>query len=215
VLLGRMLERVGRQAEAEVELRKAVELQPALAEVHVELADHLLAVGEAKAAVQALQAGLGRIPGSPRLTLRLAEAYRQAGDPESAIKAYEKILVSRPNDAVSANNLANVLLDTRRDRKSLERALALAERFEKSSNPAFLDTLGWARVKLGQPALALPLLRKAAEEGSGVPVFHYHLGVALHDVGDMDAAKQQLRKSLDTKSDFPGKDEARSLLAKG
>src|SRR5262249_61364865 len=62
VLLGRTLERQGKQQDAEGAFRKAVELQPTVPEVYIELAGHLLSVGQAKGAVQALQAGLARRP---------------------------------------------------------------------------------------------------------------------------------------------------------
>ena len=101
------------------------------------------------------------------------------------------------------------------DKKSLERALELTTRFEKSNNPAFVDTLGWTYLKLGQPDKALPLLKKAVDQAPQIAIFQYHLGLAYYKKGDVSSAKPHLQKAVDGKVNFPGLEEAKNILAKG
>jgi Flp pilus assembly protein TadD len=136
-----------------------------------------------------------------------------AGDTDRAIAAYRDILALRPQDPLASNNLANLLIDQRGDRASLEQAVELARGFQDARNPALADTLGWAYVKLGRVDEGIPLLRRAVEAAPEAPAIHYHLGVAFNEKGDRDQARAQLRKAVETKADFPGKEQARRLLA--
>jgi tetratricopeptide (TPR) repeat protein len=214
VLLGRLQDRQGQRAEAEASFRKGVELAPTLVGSHGELANFFAAHGEAKAAETALQAGLKALPGNPQLHMQLADIYRRDKQIDAAIAQYETVLKDRPGEDAAANNLANLLLDEKTDKASNERALQLASRFKTSQNVAFVDTLGWAHAKLGQVDEALPLLRQVAEKAPGVPVFQYHLGAALMKKGDLVAAKPLLEKAVGTKGEFPGKSDAKAMLAK-
>jgi tetratricopeptide (TPR) repeat protein len=214
VLRGRLQDRQGQRSDAEASFRKAVELAPQLVGSHGELANFLAAHGDTKAAEAAVKAGQVALPGNPQLAMQLAEIYRRDRRIDAAIAEYELLLKDRPGEDAAANNLANLLLDEKADKPSNERALQLASRFKTSQNLAYVDTLGWAHAKLGQVEEALPLLRKVVEKAPNVPVFQYHLGAALLQKGDMVAAKPLLEKAANTKGEFPGKSEARAMLAK-
>jgi predicted Zn-dependent protease len=214
-LLGRVLDQQGRKAEAEAALRKAVQIAPSVPGTHIELANHFLAHQDHKAALEALDAGLATLPENPQLILLQAEVHRRNGATDQAIARYDALLAKHPGEELAANNLASLLLDTRSDKASMERALELAKRFENSDNAAFIDTLGWAHFRLGQYEAAAGLLRKAAEKAPQVAVFQYHLGMALLKKGETEAGKSHLRKAVEAKAEFPGKEEARSALAQG
>jgi tetratricopeptide (TPR) repeat protein len=212
VLLGRTFEGAGRFAEAEAALAAASRAEPRLAVVQVEHAGFYLRRGEPQRAAQVAEAALGALPGNAALMQLVAEAWRAAGDSERAIGTYEKILALRPQDPLASNNLANLLVEQRGDRRSLERALELTRGFRDARNPALADTLGWVYVKLGRIDEGLPLLRRAAEEAPGAPEIQFHLGFALHGKGDRGAARPYLRRALEAGTDFPGKAQARLLL---
>jgi tetratricopeptide (TPR) repeat protein len=214
VLRGRLQDRLGQRAEAEASLRKAVELAPTLVGSHGELAQFFAAHGDVKAAEGAIKAGLQALPGNSQLTMHLAEIYRRNRQTDAAITQYEIVLKDRPGEDAAANNLANLLLDEKSDKASYERALQLAGRFKTSQNIIYVDTLGWAHVKLGQVDEGLPLLRKVAETAPNVPIFQYHLGAALFKKGDRNAATPLLEKAANTKEEFPGKSDAKAMLAK-
>jgi len=108
-----------------------------------------------------------------------------------------------------------LLADYRTDRASLERALTLANQFEGSNNPAFVDTLGWVYYRLGELDKAIPLLEKAVENASQVPILRYHLGMAYFVNGQNDLAREQLQQVSDSgNKDFTGYSEAAETLQK-
>lgn len=211
-LKGRLLAQQGKLDAAEASLRDAVSNGREIPGMYVELADFQARKGDWRAAVHALQEGLTVLPKDVGLRLRLADVMRIKGDLPKAIQEYEEVLKQRPADEVAANNLANLLIDSQGDTKSLERALELAKRFEASNSGSYLDTLGWAHVKLGQVDVGLPFLRKAVERTPDDPAVQYHLGAALIKQGDRAAAKSYLKRAAEAKVDFPGKADAIKLL---
>lgn len=215
VLLARLLNRVGKSAEAEASFRKAVELAPRVPATHVELANHFAARKNTAMEAEAIAAGLKSLPGNSTLELRLADHHVRAGQADRAITQYEAILKQQPGSAVASNNLANLLLDSRSDKASNERALQLAQRFNNSANLAYLDTYGWASVRAERYQEGVAALRKVIHRAPDVPVFQYHLGAALLHSGDVAAATPLLRKAVSAKEEFAGKDDARKLLGKG
>src|SRR6185369_3008183 len=121
-------------------------------------------------AVELLQQGAGASPAEAvRVSYALAETYQRAGDREKAIAEYEKILAKDPRADLAANNLASLLSEAGGSKADLDRALALAKRFQNAANSAFLDTLGWVYFQLGDYEHALPLLQKAVGMASNDP----------------------------------------------
>ncbi len=214
-LLGRLEAARQQYDKAEVALRKAVSINPRIPGTHVELSNYFLERGNPEAAVGALQEGLKILPVDAALSFRLAEAYRLAGKAEDAIAAYEEMVKRDPGNDLASNNLASMLVDVRQDKASHERAKTLAQRFERSANPAYLDTLGWVDFKLGDYTQAVLLLNRATERAPQVAIFQFHLGMALHRRGDVALARPYLQKAVESKAQIPGIEEARKILAAG
>jgi predicted TPR repeat methyltransferase len=76
--------------------------------------------------------------------MRLGAELERAGRKDEAIAHYESVLNDHPEMGPVANRLAGLLLDNRKDSASFVLALNLARRFEEATQPALLDTLGWA-----------------------------------------------------------------------
>jgi tetratricopeptide (TPR) repeat protein len=164
--------------------------------------------------IAAYQRGLAANPGDAQLGLLLGTELEQAGRVDDAISHYEQLLASNPKIDIAANNLAALLLDYRKDAASHQRALDLAKRFESTSNPALLDTVGWAYYRTGNYPLAVQYLERAVA-GAGVPLLRYHLGMAYLANNNPNGAKQELKQAVDeAKQDFTGLEEARQALAK-
>jgi len=182
-----------------------------------------------------LRQGLAVVPDSAALAAAIGQELEMAGRFDEAIAHYEKVLAGNPGNADIANNLASVLLDQRSDKASLARALELAKGFGTSSNPAFLDTLGWAQYRNGDFLQAATVLERAvvaadeltsttraqfgdeqaAQLARQLASFHYHLGLAYLASQNKVGARQELGKALaDPKADFPGVEVARAELAK-
>ena len=214
-LLGSVLAQAGDDAAAEAAYRGAIAIDPKAAGAWLELSNFYLAKNRGEDAVKALSEGLAQIPGDGMLSHRLATVQHRGGRFEEAIKAYESLLALNAHDDLAANNLANLLLDNRKDKASHERALELLKRFAESTNPAYVDSLGWAYYRLGKYDLAIGHLKSATQRAPNVPIFEYHYGMALFAQGDKVAAKPILEKVIRSGAQFPGIDEARQLVANG
>jgi tetratricopeptide (TPR) repeat protein len=201
-----------RYSEAEKELHSAIKNNPKWNVPYRNLANLYLVRGQFPAAADIYRQGLEAIPDDTELLLHLAQAYERNRDFSKAIDSYEYVLRKHPDSEVAVNNLASLLADQRGDAASLKRAKELALRFESSSQPAFMDTLGWVYYKTGEVDKAVDLLKKVVKQAPDAPIFRYHLGMAYHKQGNLSEAKIQLAKAMESKNDFTGKDEARTTL---
>jgi len=118
-----------------------------------------------------------------------------------------------PLNDIVANNLAALISDISTDPRQLAYAVSLVARFNDSTNPYFLDTLGWLHYQQGNYREAVPLLASAVKFAPGIPPIRYHLGMALLKTGDVKAAQVHFREAIAAKVEFSGVDEARRALA--
>jgi len=123
-------------------------------------------------------------------------------------------LKKEPNLWVAVNDLAFLLSEYGNSKKDLNRALELALRARKQrpDDPAVLDTLGWIYYKKGDASTALGLIENASGKNPTSPVINYHLGMTYQKLGKTAEAKEHLRKSLQKKEDFLGREEAKKAL---
>jgi Flp pilus assembly protein TadD len=106
-----------------------------------------------------------------------------------------------------------MLLERRSDPASYARALELAKRFRERTEPALVDTLGWAFYRNGDFLSAIPYLQIAVEGADDVPQTHYHLGMAYFAAKDLSSARHELEKAIRLAGgDFPEIDEAQKAL---
>lgn len=204
----------GKYADAEGVLRQAIAANPKASISYLSLSRLALRQGNAAAATQALQQGLAAVPGDSQLTTALAQAYQIAGKYDESIAQYESVLKREPNNTLAANNLASLLSDYKGDKASLDKALQIAKPLEATANPTFIDTLGWIYFKLGQTDNSIRLLSQVVQQAPQIPIFQYHLGMALYKKGDLPAAKQHLQAAASSKDKYPGLEEAKATLAK-
>jgi tetratricopeptide (TPR) repeat protein len=208
---GGVYAREGNTAAAEQVFREIVEDQPAAAKAWVALAN-VFRKDPAKR-IDVYQRGLAANPGNSELGLLLGTEYELAGRFDEAIAHYEQLLKANPNVMPAVNNLATLLSDHRSDAASYARALELARRLESASNPAELDTVGWAYYRNKDYARAIEFLQKAVDGAPEVPLLRYHLGMAYFAQGDATNARRELQHAVDrAKDDFPGLAEAKQTL---
>ena len=148
------------------------------------------------------------------LRLALAGSLEHSGNFDGAISEYEGLLKQDPGSIIVANNLASLLADHRTDKASLDRAAALAAVLQKSPLPQFKDTLGWVNYRQGDYKAALPLLETAATALAGVPLVHYHLGMAYVAVGQTGKASEQFKTALKEAPEKDLQDKIQTALAK-
>jgi tetratricopeptide (TPR) repeat protein len=213
-LLGETRLRQNEPQEAEHHFRLAMASSGNWAVPTHNLARLLAARGEINEVIAIYRAALEKQPGNVALQLALAEAQQKSGDYAGARSTYESIVEKHADNAVAANNLAALLADHHHDDSaSVKRALALAQRFESSSNPYFIDTLGWVQFRLGDLPQARINLERAVALLPNNPQLQYHLGMVLARLGEHDDAVKALEKAVIDGADYPGLDNARSALA--
>jgi len=169
--------------------------------------------GDLAGAVAADEAGLKALPNQPVLSNQLADLYEAQHRNDDAQRVYEGLLAVNPELDIAANNLAMLLLTERNDPASFERAESLTTRFQKSNNPSFLDTYGWALYRRGRFADSRAVFERASAVSKTSPVIRYHLGMAELKSGEPDKARADLEAALAPAVAFAGVDEARSALA--
>ena len=149
-------------------------------------------------AVESINKGVAAVSAADqdRLNLFLGSVYEQSADYESALKTYEALIAKNPNVDVLVNNLVSLLLDHFNSKENVERAVTLAKRFERSEQPYFVDTYGWALMGSGKNDEALQVLREVVKKAPEVPVFRYHLGLAYHKTNNAALAKTELEEAL-------------------
>jgi tetratricopeptide (TPR) repeat protein len=214
-LKGEVLVSSGRSAEAVPAFKTAIERAPKwwIPYRNLAIAQSLVDKNN-DAAIATLQAGVAKVAEPTALQSELATLYERNGKTDDAIQVYEKALQSDPKSDVIANNLAMLLVTYKKDPRSLDRAKELSQRFATSANPNFLDTYGWVLYKRGEGAAALNALQDSVTKSPGQPIQLYHLGMAQALVGQADAARDSLTRSLQTGKDFYGMDEAKATLEK-
>jgi tetratricopeptide (TPR) repeat protein len=186
-LLGVVYARQGNAAAARPLFEALIAAQPKVAVYYMALAGIETTPDQRMAT---LRRGLDAVPGNLELGLLLAGGYERAKRPEDAIQLYEKLLAGNPKSDLLANNLAALLLDHRTDKQSLQRALQLATPFGASTDPALLDTLGWAHYRNGDPIQAVQVLERAvAGSGQSAPINH-HLSEAREALASLNQGKR-------------------------
>jgi len=151
--------------------------------------------GDLNEALRLLQAAAAANPKNTRIMLELATLLEETGRAEQAIPIYEQSLKLDPNQPRALNNLAYILAERGVD---LDRALDLAQKAAQKVKDSgdIQDTLGWAYLKKNQPDEAVTALRTALQSQPQNPLFHYHLGAALLQLGERDAAIQEFQTAL-------------------
>jgi tetratricopeptide (TPR) repeat protein len=95
---GRALRFLGRLAEAEPSLRRAVELGPDNSSLFVDLGQLLTELGRQNEAAVVYEQAVELAPQNAWYTLLLADAYRANGQRELALETYQRVLELDPNN---------------------------------------------------------------------------------------------------------------------
>jgi predicted Zn-dependent protease len=214
-LRGELALAMGDLPRAEVSFRQLVALPDAPPTAYKNLAAVRVSRKNLAGAIEVLDAGEKRWPNDVALPAARAEWLGRAGRTDDAIAVYEGILKRVPDSELAANNLAYVLVQTRRgDQPSLDRALQLTHRFATSSQPGYVDTMGLVQYRLGHFAQAADMLARAASLAPNDVTVQLHYGMALVRKGDVQQGSEIVRKALGAKVPLADQDEAQALLAR-
>ena len=213
-LLGEVLAITGHPTEADNQFKEATRANPKWITPWLDWGSLWLAQKQPDQAVQVIQAGLTANQDSEELYMLLALAHTAQAQIDPAIAAYDGALRLNPRNVLAANNLAVMLVDSKGDPQSLQKAFSLSRDFEKDApHPLFLDTLGWVRFKMGQQEEALRIMKDAVTKAPDVPTLNYHLGMAYFQTGKTSEARTHLTKALKSIESFQGRREAEQILS--
>jgi len=216
ILRARILASMDRMEEAEKDARSAYEATPRLPASPGVLATILESQGRAEEAIAVLEEVRGSEPGLRAADLwQLGRLHLSTGDLERSRAALEESVEANPDLTVAANDLAYVLAELGQD---LDRALALASsaRAARDEDPAVADTLGWVYYGRGLPGPALEQFREAIELAGpeAAPAeYHYHLGLALRELGRPEEAREAFDAALAAEPEHAGARQALAELA--
>jgi tetratricopeptide (TPR) repeat protein len=164
---GNALQRAGKVSEAIAQYEQALRVNPNYAEPHNNLGLALSESGKIQEAIRHYEQALEIDPDYAKAHNNLGLALERAGRASEAMRHYEQALRIKPDYPEALNNLA-WLLATRMppDRGNSIRAVALAERACKVSNPpmaTYLDTLAAAYAAAGRFDDAIATAQKAID----------------------------------------------------
>ena len=207
-LEGRVHTAAGRDEQAARAFEQAYALRPS-AEHAVALGLAQQQLGRPEAAAELLAARLATHPDETAVRFHHAQALMTTGDHPGAIREYEDLVQTLPENVVVLNNLA-FLYQTEGD----DRALEYAERAHARApdNPAVADTLGWVLVNRGEIERALPLLKTARQALPDRPEVRYHFATALAKADRPTEAREELVTLLNEVESFPQRADAEALL---
>ncbi|MGE4351996.1 MAG: tetratricopeptide repeat protein [Bdellovibrionales bacterium] len=213
-LIGRIYQDMKEVAPAKAAYKRAIDdkvqdVEPYLALAQLEIKD-----GQTESALGLLDQAQSLFVMDFRPDLLRAEVLMSLSRYDEALVIYERVLARNPDFDAVANNAAQIIADHQaKDPAALEHARVLAERFIRSTNPSFLDTLGWVYFLQGKVDQAQTIYERILSYQGKLPVeVYYHYGVLLAQAGRKAEAALNLQKALDSKEDFNERGQAQTLL---
>lgn len=195
------------------EYRRLLVIEPRSAQFHLSLGRAYQLKGDlAKATAELREAGrlAPKDPGPPAL---LAHAMINAGKTQEALGEFRLALELRPGNAALMNDLAYLIAESGGD---LDEALALAQKAVRASpdEPEMADTLASIYLKKNLNGSGLQILKGLVAKYPNQPSFRYHLGLALLQAGDREAAKREFKASLSQNPPIELRSEIEAALSK-
>lgn len=199
----------GKPQQAVVQYERGFSLQPG-GPLLISLHRALHAARQDEAAERRMAEWLAKHPDDQPTRLYYASYLLQHTEYGAARREYETLLARDPDNVVALNDLAWTLLQLKAGDplRPAERAYRLAP-----ANPAVADTLAWIFAETGQPARAVPLLKKALDSAPSAADIRLHYAHALFRTGDKRGARSQCEQLL-ALQDFAHRAEVQGLLAR-
>lgn len=209
-----ILVQLKRYDEAADAASSAIALSPSWWVPYQDLAEAELGRGRPEAALLAYQRGADATRSAPSLVVRQAGVLERLGRIDAAQAVYEGWLKRSPGSELATNNLTMLLVTYKaKEPGVLVRALELARRLEKSSQPAYIDTLGWVQYLHGDFASAATTLQRAVALAPQSAPLRAHLGLAQLGAGQREEARKNLKAVAAAPPDYPEAAQVRAALA--
>lgn len=199
-------------AQAETELKAAIEQEPNFRQAYILLSGIYSATKRGDEALKNIETLIQKRTNDWAAYMLIATIQSQAGRSDKAVEAYEKVVSLNPKHVVALNNLATVYAE---QEGKLDKALDYATRAREISrnDPFTADTLGWVHFKRRDYGLALSLIQESLRGLPLDPEIHYHLGMTHYMLGEEGSARVALEKAAQGQKPYTGKEEAKRRLA--
>lgn len=181
--------------------RKALSLDPRLAEAQANLGAALAAIGDYDAAIEADTRAMTSAPDKTAVRMNLALAYYKKGDLGDARIEFEAVHAARPHDIKSAVLLGYTYIKLNQEAE----AAALLFPLEKGqeSNMDFEYVLGYALIESGKEADGTPRMEKVAQATQSVDAYVI-AGQARMQKNEFLQARADFDTALGLNPSFPG-----------
>ena len=189
--------------KAETSAKKTIALDPKTMDAYTLLADIDLMRGDSENARKHLQQAIDANPEVVSNYMALVTEFEKEGKWGEATKLCERARVVDRTSTAVASELAYLYMDHGGD---VNAAMSLAQmvRRQAPDSPLGSDAMGWAYYKLGSFGPAIEQLKVSVDKVPANPMFRYHLGMAYMASGNLDLARQQMRKILQQYPDSAG-----------
>ncbi len=198
--LGNILKDLGKFKEAELSIRKAIELNPNFVAAHSNLGNVLRDLGKLKEAELSYRKAIDLNPNFAIAHLNLGNILKDLGKLQEAEISARKAIKIKPDFAEAHSILGNIL---RALGKSKEAELSYRKAIEL--NPNFADSycnLGTIMKELGKSKAAEIAFLKAIEIKPNFAYAHYNLGMTLKEERHFYKAINHFKQSLKFNSEL-------------
>ncbi|MDQ6694788.1 MAG: tetratricopeptide repeat protein [Chloroflexota bacterium] len=197
VQLGNLYFNSNQLGRAENEYLAALQGYPNYLHAQAGLAQVRWAQGKSDEAIKFYEQSVSLVP-LPQYLASLGDVYSARGDIASAQKQYDLVgAIYHIFEASGVNvNMEKAAFLSDHD-KDLQNAARLAEEAAATRQDVHtLDTLAWARYKVGRYPQALEAEKGAMRLGTRNALFYYHLGMIYEKLGDHSSALQNVKQAI-------------------
>jgi tetratricopeptide (TPR) repeat protein len=194
-MLGTLLARQGRNAEALVRMSAALKLNPTSVEVFSNIGVVHAKLGHPAEALASFDKALALRPASPELLNKRGNALKDLKRPVEALASYDEAIEHKPDYAEALNNRGTALLDLKRPLEALasfDKAVALKPTYVKAFN-----NRGTALRVLRRPEEALASYDRALMLNPSNAKAHNNKGILLIELGRFDEAYRSIERAIE------------------
>lgn len=173
---------------------KAMQLNPSDPSAVMAYSRAQIALGQAPKAIDTWKQWVKDHPGDAAAFTVLGSLQETQGDRDGAMASYKAALAIQPDQAIAANNLSNLMVETG---QNIDVALTLAQTARRvlPDSPDTADTLAWVYYQKGNYESARSLLEDAAKTAPNNAAIHYHLGMTYAKLARKGDAATELKKA--------------------
>ena len=197
--MGKALFAAGNIPEAVTQYKKAIQIDPNVADAHNNLGNALLKQGKTDEAVECLQRAMALDPNYLDAINNLGNAFFKQGRTDEAIQYYCRTLALNPNYALAHNNLGSALFKQGKTDKAIQRF-----RHALTLNPDLADAhnnLGNALFKQGKIDEAIACFHQALALNPDHTEAQNNMANALMQNGDIQATIKYFQAILNKQPD--------------